>query len=145
MASMVRRVSACLALGGLAMLVMVGSSVAQEKKKGKGAGKTPTISEIMKKGHAGAKSLLKTVGAQAKEGDWDAAAKGAKTLKLYGEALGKNKPERGDEESWKKLCEEYQMSTAAVAKAVEEKDAAATATALGKIGKSCKGCHDAHK
>jgi hypothetical protein len=141
MASMSRRVAAALAVGGLALAFSVGSQAADDKKDDK----VPTIKEIMKKGHQGTKSLLKGIGAQAKEGKWDDAADGAKTLKAFGEALGKNKPEKGSDESWKKLTDAYKDNTKTVFDAVEKKDATATADALGKIGKSCKGCHDQHK
>jgi hypothetical protein len=141
MASMSRRVAAALAVGGLALAFSVGSQAADDKKDDK----VPTIKEIMKKGHQGTKSLLKGIGAQAKEGKWDDAMDGAKTLKTFGEALGKNKPEKGSDESWKKLTEEYKENTKAVFEAVEKKDADKTAEALKKILDSCKGCHSMHK
>jgi hypothetical protein len=141
---MVRRIVAGIVVGGLAVAVSVGSSVAAEEK-GTTEDKTYTISEIMKKGHAGSKSLLKGIGAQVKEGKWDDAKDGAKLLKTFGEALGKNKPEKGSEESWKKLTDEYKDNTAAVAEGVEKKDADKVSASLKKIGGSCKGCHGAHK
>lgn len=116
------------------------TAVAQDKKE-----KVYSIEEIMKKGHAGGKSLIKGITTQVKEGNWDEAQKGAKLLKAFGESLGKNKPEKGDDASWKKLTEQYKENTAAVAAAAEKKDAKAANEALGKIGKSCKECHDAHK
>ena len=106
--------------------------------------KTYAIEEIMKR-HTGAKSLLKGVGVQVKEGKWEEAKDGAKLLKAFGESLGKNTPPKGEEKSWKKLTEQYKESTAAVFKAVEKKDAKSATDALGKIGKSCKGCHSNHK
>jgi cytochrome c556 len=139
MASMARRVAALVVVGGLALALSVEGSAADDKDK------TPTIKEIMKKGHAGTKSLIKGVAAQVKAGEWDEAQNGAKTLKTFGEALGKNKPEKGDDASWKKLTDEYKDNTAAVAEAAEKKDAKGVTSGLGKIGKSCKTCHDSHK
>jgi hypothetical protein len=146
MASMVRRITACVAIGALALAFSFDAN-AQDKKKDdkKKDDKPATISEIMKKGHAGAKSLIKGIGAQVKEGKWSDAEDGAKTLKFFGESLGKNKPNKGDDESWKKLSGEYKDQTVAVFEGVEKKDAKAAGDALGKIGKSCKGCHDMHK
>jgi cytochrome c556 len=106
--------------------------------------KNYSIEEIMKKGH-GSKGLLKGITAEVKTAKWDDAKNDAKLLKAFGVALGKNKPPRGAEASWKKLTEQYKENTVAVAKAVDKKDAKATTDALGKIGKSCKGCHDNHK
>jgi len=138
MTSMVRRVVACAAVGGLALAVSVGSSLADDKEK------TPSISEIMKKGH-GSKGLLKGIGAEVKAGKWEDAKSDAKLLKAFGEALGKNEPEKGSKESWKKLTDEYKENTAAVAKAADKEDADGVAAGLKKIGGSCKGCHSAHK
>ncbi|HET6572858.1 MAG TPA: hypothetical protein VFG68_04590 [Fimbriiglobus sp.] len=106
--------------------------------------KTYAIEEIMKR-HTGAKSLLKGVAVQVKEAKWEEAKGGAKLLKAFGESLGKNKPPRGEEKSWKKLTEQYKESTATIYKAVEKKDAKTALDTLGKIGKSCMGCHKQHK
>lgn len=137
MTSMVRRVVACVAVGGLALAITAGSSVAHDDK-------VPSISDIMKKGH-GSKGLLKGIAAEVKAKKWDDASNDAKLLKDFGEALGKNKPEKGSEESWKKLTDEYKKNTAAVAEGVEMKDPEAVTAGLKKIGGSCKGCHSAHK
>ncbi|MFO0852630.1 MAG: hypothetical protein U0871_29325 [Gemmataceae bacterium] len=118
--------------------VSLGAAVADDKEK------TYTTEEIMKR-HTGAKSLLKGLGAQVKEGKWEDAKEGAKLLKAFGESLGKNTPPKGDEASWKKLTKQYKESTAEVFKAVEKQDAKAATDGLGKIGKSCMGCHKPHK
>jgi cytochrome c556 len=104
--------------------------------------KVPATKEIMSKGMKGA--LPKIAGA-AKSEKLDSVAAEIKTLKAYGEALGKNKPNKGDEASWKKLTDAFKASTAAVAAAAEKKDAKAAAEAAGAIQKSCGGCHGAHK
>ena len=115
-----------------------------EVRTASAAAKDVTISEIMKKGH-GAKGLLKAIGKEVKEGKWDEAKDDAELLKLFGEGLGKIPPEKGSKESWKKLTDKYKEQTADVYKAVEKKDAKKAGDSLGKIGKSCKECHDAHK
>jgi hypothetical protein len=97
----------------------------------------------MKVGHAGGKSLISKVKTSVKGGKWDDAKTAADALKVFGEALGKNKPEKGDADSWKKLTDKYKASTAAVAAGAEKMDAKAVTSALGKI--NCKECHDAHK
>jgi cytochrome c556 len=104
-----------------------------------------SIHDIMAKGHAGKKSLLSKIKEGVKGEKWDDIAKEAKTFKSYGEDLGKNKPEKGDEASWKKLAEEYKKTTAAIAEGVEKKDQKAATKALETMGKSCKACHDVHK
>ena len=103
------------------------------------------IEDIMKKGHAGKKSLLNVVKAGVKEEKWDTLTDAAKSLKAFGEDLGKNKPEKGDDASWKKLTTEYATNMTAIAGGIEKKDAKATNEALGKMSKSCKACHDGHK
>lgn len=109
------------------------------------ADEKPTIKEIMKKGHAGPKSILSGLKTQVKAGKWEDATSGANTLKSFGEALAEQTPSKGDAESWKKHAATYKTNTAAVADAVGKKDATASAAALGKIGMSCAGCHKEHK
>lgn len=104
--------------------------------------KAPTTKEIMAKGNKGA---LPKIAAAAKAGKLEGVADAAKQLKAYGEALGKNKPNKGDEKSWEKLTAAYKENTAAIAEGVEKKDAKAVAAAAAAIGKSCGGCHGAHK
>lgn len=127
---------AVVALVAFALTVSVGGLIAAEDK-------VPTVSEIMKVGHAGGKSLIAKIKGSVKGGKWDDAKAPADALKVFGEALGKNKPGKGDEASWKKLADKYKESTAAVAAGVEKKDAKAVAAALGKI--NCAECHKAHK
>jgi hypothetical protein len=144
MAAMVRRVVACVAVGGLALALSVQTTVAQDKKKEKDGDKTPSISEIMKKGH-GAKGLLKGIDSHVKSGMWDEAQTDAKLLKAFGEGLGKNKPPKGDDESWKKLTGEYKDNTKAVYDGADKKEAKDVTAGLKKIRGQCKTCHDANK
>ena len=132
------RVMTVVALVAFAVTVTVGGLTAAEDK-------VPTVSEIMKLGHAGGKSLIAKVKTAVKGEKWDDAKVPADALKVFGDALGKNKPEKGDADSWKKLTDKYKTNTAAAAAGVEKKDAAAVTAALGKIGGSCKECHDSHK
>lgn len=123
-----------------AAAALVGTTVglsAQDAKK-------YTIEDIMKKGH-GSKGLVKGIAKEVKDGKWDDAKTDAALLKDFGEALGSLKPGKGDEASWKKLSAKYKDSTAAVATAVDKKDAKGANAALGVIGKSCGECHKAHK
>ena len=126
---------------GLLALALAGGVGAEDKTEDK----VPTVEEIMKIGHAGTKSLKAKIEASAKAEKWEDAEKSALALKLFGESLGKNKVEKGDAASWKKLSEKYSKSTADISEAVGKKDAKATTAALGVLGKSCKECHDAHK
>jgi len=122
---------------GFACVFTVGVFAAEDK---------PTdISTIMKKGHQGKTSYLNKIKDGVKAEKWDDIAKITKELKQFGEDLGKNKPEKGEADSWKKLSGEYKKNTAAVAAGVEKKDAKAVNEALGAIGKSCAACHNPHK
>ena len=126
-------------IAAFGVVVSVGAIVAQDKKE------TPTIKEIMAEAHKGKKSLIAKLKAGVKEEKWDDIAKDSEKFKEFGVALGKNKPEKGEAESWKDLTTEYKKSTSAVAKSVAKKDQKAANEALDKIGKSCKTCHDSHK
>ena len=129
------RVAALTAVAAFALTVTVGGLTAADEK-------VPTISEIMKKGHSKTGDIAK-IRTAVKGKKWDDAKPAATELKGFGEALGANKPEKGDADSWKKLTDKYKASTAAAAAGVEKMDAAAVTAALGKI--NCKECHDAHK
>lgn len=105
--------------------------------------KIPDISEIMLKGHKGADAYMARIRDAAKNSKWEDAQKYAKSLNFYGESLGKNKPPKGDEKSWKMMTEKYAEATKAVLKATEDKNAKAVTTGLGGI--DCKGCHSKHR
>lgn len=105
----------------------------------------PTILDIMEEGHSGKKSLINKVKTAVKEDKLADALAPAKKLKEFGEALGKNTPEKGSKASWAKLSAVYKSDTAAIAEAVSKKDKKATEDALSKITKSCQACHDVHQ
>lgn len=142
MRSYLRRATAVLSVGALAVLFTVGGAAAQDKDKKEK--KKYETSEIMKKGH-GAKGLLKGLKEQIKGEKWDDAKTDAELLKAFGEALGENDPPKGDAKSWKALSKKYKENTEAVYKGVEKKDGKAATESLDKIGKSCMECHKAHK
>lgn len=138
------RASLFAAFGMMAVLLAygsVGATPADEKKDEK----LPDISEIMLKGHKGTDAYMAKIKGAAKDGQWEDAQKYAKTLAVFGNALGKNKAPKGDEKSWKALTEKYATNTKTVLKATEDKDAKAVNAGLGDIGKSCGGCHSKHK
>jgi len=89
--------------------------------------------------------LLDAIAAGAKAGNWEDVQKDSDLLKAFGEGLGKNKPSKGDEESWKKLAGKYKENTLAVDTAADKKDAKGVADAIAAIKGSCKECHTAHK
>ena len=124
------------------MLAYGGASAAGQKDKDE---KIPTISEIMLQGHKGSDAFLAKLKGEVKDAKWEDALPHAKALNLFGEALGKNKPPKGDEKSWKDLTTKYAENTKAVLAAVEKKDAKGAGKALGAIGGSCMGCHKAHR
>jgi hypothetical protein len=127
------------ALGMTAMLFAYGAATAAPQ----GKDELPDIKTIMKKGHAKTDGYIALTKTAAKDGKWDDAVKYAKTLEVFGEALGKNKPGKGDAESWKKLTDKYAAATKAALKGAEAKDAKAVNTALGMI--NCGECHKVHK
>ena len=107
--------------------------------------KPKDISEIMKKGHNGKKSLLAAIGNDLKNDKWDEVKKNAEVMKVYGETIGEFDPPKGDKASWKKMTEKYKEETADMFKAAEKKDAAGVDKVVKSIQNSCKGCHSAHK
>lgn len=136
MRSLVRRVVAAAAVGGLALALSAAGTAADSK--------SPDVETIMKK-VAGKKGLCAACATAGKAANWEDAQKSAKELKELGAALGKNPCPKGDGESWKTLTKKYAEQTTAISTAAEKKDAAALSTAVGAFTKSCKTCHDSHK
>lgn len=127
--------------GVLALLALVagfnGSSNAED----------PTTKDIMVKAHKGADALVPKLGKELKadKPDWDAITKESKELVELGTALGKNKPSKGEKESWDKLTASYLANAKDLEAAAEKKDVKAATAAQGKLAASCKECHTAHK
>lgn len=138
------RVCLVAALGVVAMTLAYGAAAtAQDKKDDKKKDELPTIKEIMKKGHAKTDGYIDKIKAAVKGEKWDDAKEYAKTLAAFGEALGKSKPEKGDEKSWKTLSDKYAASTKTVLEGAEKKDAKVVQKGLGAI--NCGECHKVHK
>lgn len=88
-----------------------------------------TIKEVMKL-HAKEKLHEKFIKGEATKEEKQ------KLLEAY-EAMGKNKPPKGDEKSWKEKCD-------ALVKAVKEDEKDKDKEAFKKAV-NCKACHEAHK
>ena len=127
---------------GLMAVVLAGGAggVRAEDKKEE---KVPTVKEIMQKGHKGTDAYIGKLKKLAKDEKWDDAKEISKTLAFFGENIGKNKPTKGDADSWEKLSKKYAESTKAAHKAVEDKDAKGLDKALNSI--NCMECHKVHR
>jgi cytochrome c556 len=111
-----------------------------------GAADTPDIETVMKKVNSG-KGLSKAIAKDLQESrvNWDAVTKKSKEMLELVDCLAKNDPPKGDKKSWEKLAKEYATSAKTLNTACEKKDKSGATTALGKMGRSCKTCHDAHR
>lgn len=109
--------------------------------------KDPTIKDIMKKANGGSKGLCAIIGADLKGKDikWEAVQKDSKELAACVAFLTKNKPPKGEQDSWDKLTKEYIANAKALAEAAEKKDAKEALAAHKKLVAACMGCHTAHK
>src|SRR4029453_13487925 len=94
------------ALGAMSVILAFGGVAPADEKD-----KLPEIAEIMKKGHAKTDGDIAKIKGAAKEGQGDDAKKYAKDLALLGDALGKNKPPKGEADSWEKLTKQYADTT----------------------------------
>jgi cytochrome c556 len=108
---------------------------------------TPSIDKIMDTLHKGRKSPLATLkGAlRSQSPDWAAVQKETKTYAKYAAYMPKNKPPKGDDSSFQKLAKAFATNAKALDDAAKKEDLTATKAAFGKLGGSCKSCHDAHK
>ena len=82
---------------------------------------------------------------KAKDPNWEEVQKQTKDWVAMAETLGKQKPPRGSEESWKKQTDKYLGLVKDVDSAADKKDLNAMKKGLGTIGMACGGCHGQHK
>lgn len=76
---------------------------------------------------------------------WKALKARASTMVYLGESvLPRAKPAKGDAASWKAKVTDHNGLARALAKAVDGEDRTAINTELGKIARSCDGCHRVH-
>jgi hypothetical protein len=110
---MVRKIVAGLVAVAAALVVM--NATAADTKK-------LTVHDIMEKVPGKKGCCAVTAGAAAAE-KWDDAAKTAKELKMYGDAMVKtDKPDKGSKESWTKLTKIFSDDINAIVAGVEKKD-----------------------
>lgn len=110
-------------------------------------GKAPTIKEVMGKLTKGPNSLTSVIGKELSSDKvaWDDLKKQSKEFAEFAEALGKNKPPKGDEQSWEKLTKAYADSAQALAMASDKMDKKAAVAAHDKLKGACMSCHRAHR
>jgi cytochrome c556 len=126
--------------GVFALTVAFGAVLAEDKKNEK----VPDIEKIMEDAH-GKDGLRAKIAAAHKANKLDDAKKPVEEwVKLAG-ALGKNEPPKGEKDSWKKMTGTYEKSVKDLAAAVKGDKADGVKTAMAAIGRSCAGCHKAHK
>jgi len=116
-----------LAMLGIALVVAIGSVAMADK----GEGSKHSTEEIMKKVFKG--PLLKKVA------KGDASEEEQKLFKEMLTSLQKNKPHKGEAESWKK------KTTALIEAAKEVAEEKEGGLAKLKKAANCKACHDEHK
>jgi cytochrome c556 len=134
------RLAAALIGGCLVVVVLAGSTPATADDK------NPTNEEIMKKLH-GKNGSHKLIDKALKEGtpDWDTVGKHAKIYADLSALLEKNKPEKGDAGSWKKLSQAYAKEAKALSDAAAKKDTEQVKEVFGKLKESCDACHENHR
>ncbi len=137
---MVRKLVAVCVVAALTVAVSVGSQKDGEEK-------TPTTKEIMQKvnGKKDAPGLCKRCAEAGKAEKWEDAQKTAKELMDLGKVIHKNKPPKGDAESWEKMTKKFAENTKAILEASEKKDVKAHAAAIKAFTDSCMACHMEHR
>ena len=101
----------------------------------------------MTKAHKGGDSLIEKLGKELKDDEpkWDDIQKQTKDLVDLGTALGKNKPPKGEQESWDKLTKKYLDEAKVLDEAAKKKDKSAAADAQKTLKTYCADCHKEHK
>jgi Cytochrome C' len=77
--------------------------------------------------------------------NWPDVEKKAGELKKLCDALCKEKPPRGEADSWKNLTEALTKNTKSLSDAAGRKDQANAKSFIAKINNSCKECHNRHQ
>jgi hypothetical protein len=127
-------------LGGLLALAVVFSSVqAQDKEE-----KVPTIQQVMKTAH-GKTAFQGQANAALKAKDFDKLSRIAKDWEKCAVALSKNKPRKGEQDSWDMLTAGYLKNIKALGEGVGKKDEEAITRALKFVNTTCTMCHLKHK
>jgi hypothetical protein len=128
------------ATGSICLAVVLQPVLAQEAK-------TPTVKQIMGKLNKEESSLTTVIakGLNADKPAWDDIKKEAKEYATLTESLCKNKPPKGDMDSWSKLTSAYAETAKTLASAADKNDKKTAKAALEKIQNSCRACHNVHK
>ena len=77
--------------------------------------------------------------------NWEELQKTTEEIAKYGKALGKNEPEKGSKDSFKKLAGKLGENTKSLHEAAEAKDLGKVQATQKTIQASCKACHSAHR
>lgn len=111
-----------------------------------------SISDVMVVAHAGKTSLLNQLKAAVRgsgpstDKEWKAVrASGGVLASLASDVLGKRKPKKGSEASWKEQVGLYASAANKLASAAAQQDLDATSSAVKTLSRSCSGCHKPHK
>jgi len=104
------------------------------------------IEEIMEKGFKKG-SLRQQIDTEVKKDspNWPDVEKKAGELKKLCDALCKEKPPRGEADSWKALTEALNKNIKSLGDAAGRKDHANAKTIITKINNSCAECHKRHQ
>lgn len=127
--------------GALIMGVALAGTVVQADEKDSKF----DIGEFMKKSHGKAGLRQKITTAVLKEKDFDSAKEVAKEWLTEAQKLSKATPPKGEKAAWERTATAYCKQVKALSDACTAKDGDKAKAALDAIGKSCGGCHKAHK
>lgn len=133
------RLAVALTVGGLVAFVLAGSAPVSADDK------NPTNEEIMKKLHGKTGEHKVIAEAVKSEPNWEEIARHAKRYADLTAALEKNKPDKGDEKSWKRLSHQYATDAKGLGEAAVKKDKDGVKEVLGKLKESCETCHENHQ
>jgi hypothetical protein len=142
---MLRFVALASFLGVQAGVFLLGPSLVAAEGKD-----PPPFLKVMEDNFSGKKNVHRNLkrALDAASPNWDDAA----TLtKQYGTAArhvgqhAKTKPEKGAQDSWAKLCKQFDDQTKDLEAAVGKKDKEKALAAVEKLHETCEACHENHR
>lgn len=140
--------SLIVSLSALTLLACDAGKAVQDGSATNADRESPVLStkEIMTRAHKGKQSLLSRLNAdlQKPQPDWPKGEEHLAEMIRLVSRLTTQKPPQGSLEAWNTRVHDYVDNAKDIEQNLKEQNVQAARASVGKLLKTCKGCHDAH-
>ena len=137
-----------MSLSALAVLACDAGKAVQDGSATNADREGPVLStkEIMTRAHKGEQSLVSRLNAdlQKPQPDWPKDEEYLAEMIRLVSRLTTQKPPHGSQEAWNTRVHDYVDNAKDIQQDLKEQNVQAARASVGKLLKTCKGCHDAH-